>query len=175
MKKLDQWVGENNVENITPKKNYSKGWWDYIDFIRMLSSKFNVEAYVVNTYEIGTPPPEEKLTLPIIFIEINKVKFYLKEDFSYSGFYDAWLVSVDFGKNPCTFNLRKYINKVDINTLNYKEGFVKSSLLPFEENKIMYENYKKESTKFTGTVESEFDIYVLLKICNTINKAENVF
>jgi hypothetical protein len=165
MKTLDRWINENNVDKLTPKKNYSKGWWDYIEFIRMISAKFNVEAYVVNTYEIGTPPPEEKLILPIIFIEINEIKFYLKEDFSYSGFYDAWLVSVDFGDNLSSFNFKNYINNIDIETIDYKKGFVESSLLSFVDNNIMFENYKKGKLKFTGTVESEFDLYILLKLC----------
>ena len=165
MKSLDKWINDNNVDAILPKKNYSKGWWEYIDFIRTLSSAFNAEAYVFSEYEIGTPPPEEKLILPLIFIQINGIDFYLKENFSYSGFYDAWLISVDFKDLEPHFCLRNFINDVDFRKKGFRKGFIEEAVSTFAINNIMNENYNKNKSKFSGTVDSNFDVYTLLKVC----------
>jgi hypothetical protein len=171
MKPLEHWVNDNNVDTILPKKNYSKGWWEYIDFIRTLSSAFNVEARVISSYEIDTPPPEEKLILPLILLQINGIDFYIKQNFSYSGFYDCWLVSVNFNGLNQKYCLRDFINDVDFNKKGFRDGFVEDSVITFVTNNIMNQNYNINKLKFTGTVESNFDVYTLLKVC--ISDIEN--
>ena len=36
---FDRWVGENNIPDTY---EYSRGWWDYVEIVRRLSSKFNI-------------------------------------------------------------------------------------------------------------------------------------
>jgi len=169
MTPFNQWVSENNVDSIIPKKNYSKGWWDYIEFIRELHSTFNVECkdvHVMDKYVIGTPPPEETLVLPLIHFEINGVKLYLKQDFSCGGFYDTWIVSINLNEKTLDFNLKKYINNVELDKKEINPVFIDAFIKPFVINKIMFNNYKKGLNKFTGTLNSDLDLYCFLKILN---------
>lgn len=164
MQNIDKWVCENTVDKMIPKKLYSKGWWEYIEFIRMLSSKFKSEAFVVDSYDINTPPPEEIITMPLVCIKIEDITFYIKQDFSYSGFHDAIVVSVVL-ENSLVEKLHKYINNI-----YFDEKFINKMVKPLVDNKIMFENYKSNKMKFTGTVDSEFDLYTLIKVCISSTK-----
>jgi hypothetical protein len=50
---FNEWICDNNVNPIL---NYSKGWWDYIEFARRLGEKINAKITVVDTYIVNTPP-----------------------------------------------------------------------------------------------------------------------
>jgi len=165
---LNDWISRFNVDQEQPRKNYSKGWWENIEFIKLFTSQLDInedEIFVLEGYEIGTPPPEETLILPLIVFEMNRVKFYLKSDFSTSGFFDSWLISVDCQQSLIDVDLSKYINDIFIEKAmgnSFKSRFFK----PFIKNNILFENYKKYHNKFSGTVATDLDLYCLLKIIN---------
>src|SRR2546425_11431212 len=86
-KQFDHWVNDNNPP---VHLQYGKGWWDYIEMLRRLASKFEIEQLeVVGTYTMRTPPPEEKLRMPIVkltagngevIVENNFMTFFAKRE-----------------------------------------------------------------------------------------------
>lgn len=150
---FDQWVNDNNVD---PKLAYCKGWWDYIEFIRRFGEKLNATVSVVDVYTIGTPPPEETLTLPFILLETEYDKFYLKEDFSYGGFVDQWLVSYESKRGMCIHpKVMKYLNPISEHEHMLKET----------DSKWIFSDYipATNNIKFSGTVDNELDLYAFMQ------------
>jgi hypothetical protein len=87
---FDQWVNDNNPDNSL---SYGKGWWDYIEFIRLIGDRFNCSKIdVVSTYVMETPPPKEELLMPVVSLEINQDRFIMKTDFGVLPPY--WTLSV---------------------------------------------------------------------------------
>lgn len=87
---FDKWVNDNNPDSYL---SYSKGWWDYIEFIRSICDKFNCsKVVVVSTYIMETPPPKEKLLMPVVSLEIDQIRFIMKMDFG--GLPPYWTLSV---------------------------------------------------------------------------------
>jgi hypothetical protein len=163
MKKIDfnKWVTENNIDKLN--KNYTKGWWEYIEFIRLLSDKIDASVCVIADYEVHTPPPEETIILPLILLEVEGHKLYLKEDFSYCGFFDSWTVSIESDKIQ-KLDFKNYLNEIKSKQTLINEGFRASFhatlINDFAQNNIFYSN---ETNKITGTVKDEYDLYALIK------------
>jgi len=90
---FDRWVSENVIPDTY---QYSKGWWDYVDLVRKLSTKFNVEdVRVVGHHLIDTPPPQERLPMPVVALERRGVHIALRLDFGRMRCWPLeWTVSV---------------------------------------------------------------------------------
>src|SRR5262245_16948136 len=94
---FDRWVSENNIPE---KFEYSKGWWDYVEFVRRLARRCNADdVRIIGHYIIDTPPPCERLPMPAVAITLPSVAFALRFDFgSWSLKHREiceWVVSVD--------------------------------------------------------------------------------
>jgi hypothetical protein len=93
-RQFDHWVSDNNPP---VSLQYGKGWWDYIEMLRRLASKFKIEQVeVVGTYTLRTPPPEEKLRMPIVKLASETIEIIVKYDFS--TFPETWTASVKAAK-----------------------------------------------------------------------------
>lgn len=161
---LDNWVSNNNINQ--DKKNYSKGWWDYIEILRKIESKTNPAMSVLAEYEIMTPPPSEFLKLPLIELSYGKVKLYIREDFSNGGFFDEWIVSVESKEE--IIGIEKYINdiksKEELVDLGFKSHFYQKLTKDFMENNILFDKYQNNKKRFTFTVEDEYDLFTIINI-----------
>ena len=161
MKKInfDEWVSNNNPSE---KLSYGKGWWDYIEYIRKLGEMLDTkDINVIDTFEMETPPPSEILSMPVFEIKFTGFKVYLKEHFSFSGFHDAWVVSVVMKKKQsCELNLSSLGL---INNLNKKEKVYPEFMNGFTD-KIIFEDYSPELNMFSGSVNDSWDLYALLKV-----------
>lgn len=77
---FNRWVNDHNpAENLS----YGKGWWDYIEIIRRLAGKFDIEdrdIQVVSTYLMKTPPPCEELLMPVLRLNTPNIQFTIKYD-----------------------------------------------------------------------------------------------
>jgi hypothetical protein len=73
----DRWVGENN---IPARFEYGKGWRDYVELVRRLASKFDIQDARHRQYVVDTPPPEEKLPIPVVALTRLGVLVALKHD-----------------------------------------------------------------------------------------------
>ena len=158
---FNEWVSKNNIDNLN--KKYSKGWWEYIDFIRRLESKVNGAVFVVGNYEVNTPPPEETIVLPIILLEVNNYKFYLKEDFSYSSFFDQWMISIESDKEimDLSNHLSKIKSKEELIEEGFKSLFHDKLIKDFKNNNLIFMDNGKQ---ISGTVSDELDLYALIKL-----------
>lgn len=161
---LDKWVVINNV---SPKeKNYSTGWWDYIELVRKIEEKTNAKIEVFSEYEIMTPPPSEFLKLPLIKLSYSDADIYIKEDFSNGGFLDCWMVSVISKKE--IVNLRKHINDVKTKKELIERGFLErvfdKEIKVFKKENLLFNSYNDNQKKFTFTVEDEYDLFTALNI-----------
>jgi hypothetical protein len=73
---------------------FGQGWWDYVDLVRRLSVKLGIsDVLVIGEYVIDTPPPSERLPMPLVALETDSTLVALKRDF---GVYCRW---------PCEWTL----------------------------------------------------------------------
>mgnify|MGYP000312490341 CR=1 FL=1 len=162
--KLNEWVTKNC--RTEEKKNYSKGWWNYIEFIRKIESKTNAKIEVFSEYEIMTPPPSEFLKLPLIKLSYSDADIYIKEDFSNGGFLDCWMVSV-VSKNELN-NIRKHINdiktKQELKEMGFLDKVYSKQIEVFKKENLLFDSYNENKKKFTFTVEDEYDLYTAINI-----------
>jgi|GEM_PF-1416106 len=147
---FDQWVSDNNPDSSL---SYGKGWWDYIEFVRLICDKFDCSKItVVSTYIMETPPPTEKLLMPVISLEIKPIKFIMKTDFGVLPPY--WTISVirDDDSDLKTYGI-----------FNPEEDLRGANISGFSEEWI-FPPYSISHTKFTCQVDDEWDVYALIKI-----------
>ena len=146
--KLNEWVTKNC--RTEEKKNYSKGWWNYIEFIRKIESKTNAKIEVFSEYEIMTPPPSEFLKLPLIKLSYSDADIYIKEDFSNGGFLDCWMVSV-VSKNELN-NIRKHINdiktKQELKEMGFLDKVYSKQIEVFKKENLLFDSYNENKKKF---------------------------
>lgn len=161
---LNKWVEINNISQ--KEKNYSSGFWDYIELVRKIEEKTNAKVDVYAEYEIITPPPSEFLKLPLIKLSYSDADIYIKEDFSNGGFLDCWMVSVVSQKE--IFNLRKHINNIKTKKELKQERFLEKvydrQIEVFQKEKLLFDSYNKNKKRFTFTVKDEYDLFTALNI-----------
>ncbi len=153
---FNQWVNDNNPRDDL---SYRKGWWEFIEQIRYLASRLNIDDQSISTvatFTLYTPPPEEELTSPIILLETDKYCAYIKEDFG--RFWESsWIVSV-IGSSPMDIpSIEVFISEMDLDT-KAKEGFKAEWILP---------PYKTGTTGFSCMAVDKFDVYGLLRLIDT--------
>lgn len=77
---FDQWVNDNNPPI---EKNFGKGFWDYVEYVRRLAYLTNAcEISVIGRSSIRTPPPCEQMTLPVVRLSYDDVVIDIAYDFS---------------------------------------------------------------------------------------------
>lgn len=55
---FDRWIRDNNIAETY---EYSKGWWDYVELVRLFASRLGTEdVRVIGHYVVDTPPPCER-------------------------------------------------------------------------------------------------------------------
>lgn len=147
---FDRWVSDNNPDD---NLSYQKGWWDYIEFIRLLSYKFDFnEINVISTYSMKTPPPTEQLLMPVIHMSHPKYSFILKIEFAPLPPY--WTISVK----------REIDNKFDVVGLFDIQKDFSNEDIPGFKREWIYPSYLKNPRQFTCQVEDEWDVYTLVRL-----------
>lgn len=102
---FNQWVHENNP---SPESKYSKGFWDWVENVRRLSSMLKSKPWrklpsdakdavisVVGSIRYETPPPTETITMPVVCIENDNFRAYVAYWFSVAPFLPSYLIAVD--------------------------------------------------------------------------------
>lgn len=96
---FNQWVSNNNP---SPESNYQKGFWDWVESVRRLSSllrfgplgKHEAELSVVGTITYQTPPPSEQITLPVVALKTDTFIAHMAWWFSVEPFLPSYLVAI---------------------------------------------------------------------------------
>jgi hypothetical protein len=149
---FDHWVGDNN---IPAEFEYSKGWWDYVELVRRLASKFDMgDVRVIGHYEISTPPPSEQLPMPAVALAREGVVIAVKWDFGAKGWPDEWTVSVA-RRSPY---LGPTCNLFDVDRDLRDEG------VPGLEPDHLFGPYRKDASRFTCKLADEWDLVALLTL-----------
>jgi hypothetical protein len=93
LSEFDRWVAQNNIPEHFA---YGKGWWDYVELIRRFAHKFEVaDVCVIGHYVVRTPPPEERLPMPVVTLAKPGALVALKWDFGAGSLWPReWTVSV---------------------------------------------------------------------------------
>jgi hypothetical protein len=149
---FNQWTNDHNPDESV---SYRKGWWDYIEIVRRLAGKFDIEdrdIQVVSTYLMKTPPPCEELLMPVLRLKTLNIQFIIKYDF---GVYpEAWTVSVqsrvDFA--PTTLGL-----------FDPGRDLRPKAIAGFEQEWI-YGPFSESQRQFTCEVQDEWDLACLFRL-----------
>jgi hypothetical protein len=143
---LDQWVNDNNPP---AHLEYGKGWWDYIEILRRIAWKFNVDHIdVVGTYVVNTPPPEEELEMPVVRLRTPTVELFVKYDFG--AFPEEWTVSARMSQTHprSTFGLFDSSRRLD-------------TLAGFDPSWV-YPPYAESPGRFSCELEDEWDLVMFM-------------
>lgn len=143
-----RWVNDHNP---SPKLSYGKVWWDYVTFLYHLDEPYGPNRMaVVSTYEMGTPPPEETLLMPVARLKTGGATFIMKMQFSLPE--PAWTVSV-IRQRTERLPLYGLINEHDELSPAAVDGFDPEWVFPC---------YAKSPARFTARVEDDWQLYTLL-------------
>jgi hypothetical protein len=148
---LDAWVCAHNPD---PSLSYGKGWWDGVEFIRFLRDRLGLEAVdVPATYLMDTPPPRETLLMPVYRIRHQGMECYLKTDFGVLP--PNWFLSMRtperLGQTYGLFDPSRDWRREP----QYLDGFREA---------WRYAPFAESPTCFTCAVESEMDVYMLIRL-----------
>ncbi len=144
-----KWVSDNNPPD---RSKWKSGWWHYVEFGYRLMDYFSIEKpEVVGTYRLKTPPPEEKLLMPVFRFKMKTATVTLQHDFG--AFSETWAVSVKAQK-PVHSPMKLFDPAVDIRKVPTrgprKEWF--------------YGPYQKNRTRFSCGLKSDWDVVILMKV-----------
>lgn len=152
---FDRWVNDNNPP---VHLEYGKGWWDYIEILRRLMGKFGIEeAEVIGTYAMKTPPPHEKLHMPVVKMKMRGVEFIVKYDFGTVP--ETWTVSVHNPGAKAGPTLGLFDEKMDLR-LKRVDGL---------RAQWVYPPYSGSPAQFSCELEDEWDLAALLRLVSVWN------
>ena len=146
---LDLWVETHQPD---PSLEYGHGWWNGIEFIRMLRDRHRLEAVdVPATYWMETPYPRELLLMPVYRIRHERLKCYLETDFSLGYWYLRVRTSAPlthtYGLFDSTRDWRQEVRWLD----GFREVW-------------RYPPFAESPLRFTCELECEFDVYMLVRL-----------
>lgn len=145
---LDHWVNDTNP---LPQLEYGKGWWDYIETLRRLAFKFEIDHVdVVGTYVMKTPPPQEELLMPVVRLRTATVELIVKYDFG--TFPEAWTVSAKITKGRIASTLGLFDCGLRLGTV---AGF---------EAAWVYPPYSDSPDRFSCQLADEWDLAALTRL-----------
>jgi hypothetical protein len=153
---LDRWVNDNNIPQSF---EYSKGWWDYVELVRLFACRLGTDdVRVIGHYIVDTPPPCERLPMPAVAIVTPNVTFALRFDFgSWSLKHREiceWVLSVD-RRSPYRGPLFGLIAEDhDLRAIGV-DGLAPDHL---------FGSYRENQAKFSCLVRDEWDLATLLRM-----------
>jgi hypothetical protein len=157
---FNQWVNDHNPNESLL---YRKGWWDYIEIVRRLAGKFDIDdrdIQVVSTYLLKTPPPCEELLMPVLRLNTPNIQFTIKYDF---GVYpEAWTVSVKSSIGAASTTLGLFDPDRDLRT----------KTIPGFEEEWVYGPYSANPAQFSCDVQDEWDLACLFRLMLTGRASE---
>jgi hypothetical protein len=152
---FNRWVNDNNPDEHL---QYRKGWWDYIEIVRRLAGKFEIDdgdIQVISTFAMKTPPPTEALLMPVFQIKALSAEFILKYDF---GVYpEAWTVSVWSQLGSLQSMLGLFDPNQDL-CAKHIAGF---------QTEWVYGPYCQDASRFSCEVRDEWDLACLFRLVLT--------
>lgn len=152
---FNQWVNDNNIEQSHP---YAKGWWDFVELVRLLAHHLGSDHQsVVGLLHITTPPPQTPMTLPVVRMEFGRIEATIAWFLPYEGFAPAYLVSLD---GPCSAEKNGYQTfTASPNQLQW----VMDKLADNADNHSLVDLFECSSKSCLFATNTEMDLYGALK------------
>jgi hypothetical protein len=152
--RLYKWINDNNPP---AHLKYGKGWWDYVELLQRLAAKLDAdEVRVIATYVVDTPPPQEKLSMPAVVIDLPRVSFALRFDFGANPTRDMreWILSVD-RRSPYLGPLFGMFDAhEDLRSLAV------TGLAP----DWLFGPYRENPSRFSCALDDEWDVWTLVRM-----------
>jgi len=104
---LHQWICDNQPG---AKCEFARGWWNFAEFLQLLSNDFeSFDFGVLTAYSMETPPPTTLITMPVVSARNQNLEIYLKE---------SWVVEPNYTvtiktKAPASFILLDILQPID--------------------------------------------------------------
>lgn len=147
---LYHWVGNNNPSN---ELSYSKGWWDFIEFNYKLIEDFDVlKASVKDTFILNTPPPCEKLEMPIVELTIGTCNIQIKNDFS-NFFGPQWFLLIQRNEAGQIPGMDAFMKRDEDHVSFYSQ-----------DKFLIYPDYADKLKKFSMQLSNEYEVYGVLRL-----------
>jgi hypothetical protein len=147
---LRQWVNDHNP---APELEYAKGWWDAISFFYRLAEDYPDAAVdVIATTTIETPPPTERLLMPVIRLQMAGLGVALLHDFSAAG--PWWTASV---QRPAVAGKWLY-NLVDVDQ-PAPDRALAAFPSPWRSG-----SFARDATRFSCQLDDEYAVFTFLWI-----------
>lgn len=134
---------------ISENHDYAKGWNDLMDFVFKLHSEFDeFESDVIKSYEMLTPPPSSKITMPIFMAKSKDHQIIFKE---------SWVLEPDW-----TVSVKIYTNKhTDLISIVEDINPNHKWLLTGIDDKYLFDHYSFEAKQFTCCIKNKHLLYAL--------------
>jgi hypothetical protein len=146
---LERWVETHQPD---PSLEYGHGWWNRIEFIRMLQDRHRLEAVdVPATYWMETPPPCERLLMPVYRIRHGRLTCYLKTDFALGYWYLSVRTPEPLDHTYGLFDPARDLRREPRWLAGFREAW-------------RYPPVADSPRRFTCELESEFDVYMLIRL-----------
>ena len=143
---INKWIEENQIGK---NHDYAKGWNELMDFVFKLQCEFDeFEFKIIKSYEMLTPPPSSKITMPIFMAKSNRYQIIFKESWVLEP---DWTVSVKRNIKEI-ISLRPFIE--DINLSN-------KWLLDSMDKDYVFGNYSVQAKEFTCCIKNKHLLYTL--------------
>jgi hypothetical protein len=104
---LLRWISDNQP---SAKCEFAHGWWNFAEFLQLLSNDFACFDFgVLTSYSMETPPPTTVITMPVVSARSQKLEIYFKE---------SWVIEPDYTltvktQSPASFVLLDIIQPID--------------------------------------------------------------
>ena len=100
---FNRWVNDHNIDHNHP---YAKGWWNHIEYIRLLAHHLGSDCqFVVGDLHVTTPPPSTPMILPVVRMEFGRDSATLAWFLPHAGFAPEYLVAFS---GPCRIQPSAY-------------------------------------------------------------------
>ena len=146
---LLRWISDNQP---SAKCEFAHGWWNFAEFLQLLSNDFACFDFgVLTSYSMETPPPTTLITMPVVSARSQKLEIYFKE---------SWVVEPNYTvtvktQSPASFILLDILQPIDP-----KEKW----LLKDFPSDCVYPPYCEGVYAFSGSVKNQHLLYALFHV-----------
>jgi hypothetical protein len=146
---LLRWISDNQPAAACA---FAHGWWNFAEFLQLLSNDFeSFDFGVLTAYSMETPPPTTLITMPVVSARSQKLEIYFKE---------SWVVEPDYTvtiktKAPASFILLDILQPIDPNEKWLLKGFPSDCVHP---------PYCEGLYAFSGSIKNQHLLYALFHV-----------
>jgi hypothetical protein len=148
-KDLLRWICDNQPAATC---EFAHGWWNFAEFLQLLSHDFeSFDFGVLTAYSMETPPPTTLITMPVVSARSQKLEIYFKESWVVEPNYTVTIMT----KAPASFILLDILQPIDPNEKWLLKGFPSDCVHP---------PYREGLYAFSGSIKNQHLLYALFYV-----------